>query len=470
MGTKQVDNKQWYMATVLETCAEFEVQMKKGLTPEQIKERSKATKAARIAVPFKSPHIERLFWVLLLIMFALAASVYALEQKTAVLIYILSACILGAFALAQQGFVKHILQVIAKPTSVVNKVRRDGALVDVASDSLVPGDIVVLKKGDYIPANMRLLEVKDLLIDESDSTGQAGNIAKSTLPLHKKTKAEEQKNMVFAGSFVVGGSGVGLVVEVAEQRSIAPTLTRQHVNKVQRQRQTFASIAIFALGLSVMFWGVTPFAAVGLSALLTLSSRYYAQYWLQYITWASLYDQALTSGVRFADFKQLKSFARIDTVFLNVPSDFAEVAAFIHQLQAELNIEVRPLIKQTDIKKFEAELNIADAALKAEQFMGATRSKKLKMLQEYQLLVGFDDVAIAEAVSLMEQSEHHVLWIDDTEVPHAAASIANMYISHHKTPTALLQLRSAVGYRQVSLKKLAATFDTVKRFKNMTAY
>ncbi len=470
MGTKQVDNKQWYMATVLETCAEFEVQMKKGLTPEQVKERTKSLKSSRTVSQFKTPRFSRVFWVLLLIMFALATSVYTLEETTAVLLYVLSACILAAFALAQQGFVKHILQVIAKPPSITNKVRRDGTLTDIAASALVTGDIVVLKKGDFIPANIRLLEVKDLLVDESESTGQAGNIAKSTLPLHKKTKPEEQKNMGFAGSFVVGGSGVGVVVELAEPSAIAGTLGRQHLNKAQRKRQTIASIAIFALGLSVTFWGVPLFAAIALSALLALSSRYYAEYWLQYITWTSLYDQVLTSGVRFADFKQLKAFTRIDTVFLQVPSDFAEEAAFIHQLQAELNIEVRPLIKQTDVKKFEAELNIADAALKSKDFMSATRAKKLKLLQEYQLLVGFDDVAIAEAVSLMTQAEHEVLWIDDSEVPHAAASIANMYISHHKSPSAMLQLRSALSYRQVSLKKLATMFDTVKRFKSMTAY
>lgn len=471
MATKSDIKKQWYTATVAETCEAFGVQIKKGLTTEQIKVGSREIKKSSLAARVVAPKISIAFWATVSIMLVLAASVYALESNTAVFVFAFSACLLGAFALIQQGFVKHILQVASKVPPLQIRVRRNGQLQQVAANNIVMGDIIILKPGDFVPADLRLVEVKELFIDETESTGQGSLVAKNTFTLNKKVKERDQKNMVFVGSYVISGTGTGIVVMPPANQAEPIELNPQKLNKKQQKRNTFIMVAVFLLGLSVVAWKVPLVAALGLSALLAMSTHYYALFWLQFVTWASLYDQATITGLKFKSFKALKSFSKVDTVFVNVPSDFADIAALIHQLQAELRIEVRPLIKASDVSKLEKELNISGSALTYKEFMGANRAKKIQQLNEYQLLVGFDSVATAEAVSLMQQSSHHVAWIDDSDIPQPASVIADTYISLADEPTAMIQAKSDIASgKQVSLKKIAAFFDAKVKFKSITAY
>jgi hypothetical protein len=296
-------------------------------------------------------------------------------------------------------------------------------------------------------------------------------VAKNTFTLHGKTKERDQKNMILAGSFIVAGLGVGIIVNPPTAREESVTLTAQKLNKKQQKRNTVVMSTVFILGLSVILWNISLIPALGLSALLAISTQYYGRFWLQYFAWSSLYDQATITGLRFKSFESLTSFSRVDTVFVNTPSEFADIAALIHQLQAELHIEVRPLVKAADVSKLEKELNISESALTYKTFMASSRAKKIQQLSEYQLLVGFDSVAAAEAVSLMRQAGHHVAWIDDSGIPQASATIADIYISLANEPSAIMQSRSDIAVsKQVSLKKIAAFFDAKVKFKNITAY
>jgi hypothetical protein len=468
MVTKSDIKKQWYMATVLETCAAFEVQMKKGLSPEQVRERSSKAKKS----PTQSlPKITFIFWAVLVIMLVLSASVFVLESRNAVLVFTFSSSLLGAFALTQQGFVRHVLTTVAKVPQKQVSVRRDGSVVQISADAVVLGDIFVLSQGDYVPVDVRLLEIKNLLVDERESTGQETPELKNTFTLHKKTKPQNQKNMIAAGSYIYSGNGIGIAVSPVDKAQEQIELTPQKLNRKQQRRHTFGITAVFLLGLTIAFFDIPIFAVIGLSALLALAVHYYAVFWLQNVTWASLYDQAMVSGVRFKGFKQLKSFVKSDFVFVSVPSDFADLAAFIHQLQAELHVEVRPLVKTANVSLLEKELNIEQSGLTYKQFMGASRAKKIQQLHEYQLLVGFDSVATAEAISIMQQAGHHVLWVDDVAVPEPASRIASSYVALNAEPSAFLKdVSDATFVRQGTLKKLAVILDVKTRFKSTTAY
>ncbi len=471
MATKLDNKKQWYMATVAETCEAFGVQLKHGLTSEQVRERSNQNQKKQKAPPIKSPKINRVFWAAIIVMLVFSASVFVLESNSAVFIFAFSACLLGAFALIQQGFVKHILQTIAKAPQVQVSVKRNSAIEQIAIGAVVEGDILIFKQGDYIPVDTRIAEAKDLFIAQYDGSNQGLPAQKNTFTLHKKTKQLDQKNTIVAGSFIVSGSGLGIATTTAEISVESAELRAHALNTKQQKRNVGVIAGAFVLGLSVMFWGVPVFAAISLSALLAGSTYYYALFWIQFVTWASLYDQAVIGGLRFKDFDALKAFYKVDFVFIDVPSDFEDVAALIHQLQAELRIEVRPLVQKADVAKLEKELNISGSALTYKDFMNANRAKKIKLLGEYQLLVGFDSVAVAEAVSLLRQAEHHVLWIDDSEVPQAVSAIANTYISLADEPTAFMHFKSAVApSKQLTLKKIATFIDVKEKYKNITAY
>lgn len=91
-------------------------------------------------------------------------------------------------------------------------VLRDGAPQQIAASNVVPGDILVLRPGSRLAADVRLVETTDLLVDESALTGESFPVAKDTEPLAGKPPLAERRNMAYRGTAVSMGSGTGLVV------------------------------------------------------------------------------------------------------------------------------------------------------------------------------------------------------------------------------------------------------------------
>ncbi len=92
------------------------------------------------------------------------------------------------------------------------KVRRGGRWQAVDVKELVPGDIVAIESGDIVPADLRLIEVNNLEIDEAVLTGESLPVAKSTEPLPPDTAPADRYNMALKGTLVVKGKGTGVVV------------------------------------------------------------------------------------------------------------------------------------------------------------------------------------------------------------------------------------------------------------------
>jgi cation-transporting ATPase F len=96
-------------------------------------------------------------------------------------------------------------------------VMRDGVLRRVPGEALVVGDIVAVQSGDTVPADVRLMSVKDLKIEEAGLTGESVAVEKGLALLLEKTPLGDRKNLAFAGSAVVYGTGRGVVVAVGNQ-------------------------------------------------------------------------------------------------------------------------------------------------------------------------------------------------------------------------------------------------------------
>jgi Ca2+-transporting ATPase len=91
------------------------------------------------------------------------------------------------------------------------KVIRNGELMTVPSADLVPGDLMVLEEGDSIAADGRIWQQKNLRTIEASLTGESVPVGKDEAPLQKKTPLADQKNMVWSGTYVVGGYGQVIV-------------------------------------------------------------------------------------------------------------------------------------------------------------------------------------------------------------------------------------------------------------------
>ncbi len=119
---------------------------------------------------------------------------------------------------------------LAKAVTTEATVVREGQTLRIPSRDLVPGDIVLLASGDKVPADLRLLKVRSLQVDESALTGEAVPVSKSLQVLPPDTPLAERLNMAYAGSFVTFGQGKGLVVSTAnatEVGQISQSMERQ---------------------------------------------------------------------------------------------------------------------------------------------------------------------------------------------------------------------------------------------------
>lgn len=109
--------------------------------------------------------------------------------------------------------------IAALAQSVVTEVTviREGQKLRVPSRELVPGDVVLLSSGDKVPADLRLLSVRNLQVDESALTGESVPVEKRLGSLAEDTPLADRQNMAYAGSFVTFGQGAGVVVAIGNQ-------------------------------------------------------------------------------------------------------------------------------------------------------------------------------------------------------------------------------------------------------------
>jgi len=123
------------------------------------------------------------------------------------------------------GFIQEInalraIAALANALSINSAVLRDGQRSIIPAIDLVPGDIVYLQSGDKVPADLRMLQVRELQIDESTLTGESVSVEKSTQPLPADTPLADRGNLAFSSTLVTYGTGVGLVVETGDRTEI----------------------------------------------------------------------------------------------------------------------------------------------------------------------------------------------------------------------------------------------------------
>ena len=107
---------------------------------------------------------------------------------------------------------KRSIAALTKLASPTAKVLRNGQATEVLTTRIVPGDILLLKPGKRVPADARLLDAYGLEMDESSLTGESFPVAKdANLVLPAETRANERRNMVFAGTVVTKGRAKALV-------------------------------------------------------------------------------------------------------------------------------------------------------------------------------------------------------------------------------------------------------------------
>ncbi len=99
-------------------------------------------------------------------------------------------------------------------------VKRNGSVKTITAEFLVPGDIVVLDSGDVVSADMRLIEANKIQADESALTGESLPVSKTAETLDGDLEIAERKNMLFKGTAITNGSGMGVVTSIGMETEL----------------------------------------------------------------------------------------------------------------------------------------------------------------------------------------------------------------------------------------------------------
>src|SRR5271168_2630008 len=118
----------------------------------------------------------------------------------------------GLLGFVQEGRAEKSLDSIRNMLSAEARTLRNGHSAMIPAEQLVPGDIVSLESGDKIPADIRLLEVKNLRTEEAALTGESVPSDKSTAPVSAKATVGDRACMAYSGTLVVSGRATGIVV------------------------------------------------------------------------------------------------------------------------------------------------------------------------------------------------------------------------------------------------------------------
>ncbi len=139
---------------------------------------------------------------------------------------------------------------------------RNGKHIEIKTEELVPGDIVLLDAGNRVPADLRIFEARELKIDESALTGESVPVKKGINVL-KDVAVAERKNMAFMGTLITYGRGLGIVVSTGmatEMGKIAGMVQeKEEMTPLQRKLQKFGKslgIVVFVITMIIFFLGI----------------------------------------------------------------------------------------------------------------------------------------------------------------------------------------------------------------------
>ncbi len=222
--------KRWYQLSSDELLKQLSVAKDQGLSEEEASARAKQSGRNELhrgskLNPFKLflNQFKDALIVVLIIAATVSFGLAFVEEGGSVKESLLIIAIVVAIALV--GFfneykAEKTVEALSKLVGFKARVRRSGEVKEIDAAELVPGDIVILEAGQKVPADIRLIEVSGLACNEASLTGESLPVNKNTDRLDQDVPLGDQKCMVFAGTFLTSGSGLGVVAGTGQHTEI----------------------------------------------------------------------------------------------------------------------------------------------------------------------------------------------------------------------------------------------------------
>ena len=285
--------KPWHALTVADVSAALETNAKFGLAQTEVLNRRGKYGENRIPAPPRPSAIGQFFagfgdpLVIALLISAVVAAVVAMNEHTSELwlerfsdslAILLIVSVNGILGFLQERRAEKALEALQRMAAPNAKTIRDGEVQIIEATDLVPGDLVELEAGDRVPADARLVDVRELATEEAALTGESTPVEKSVGPLTAESALAERTNMIYMGTTAVRGRSHALIVHTGAQTELGRIGAM--INSVEREPTPLESrlelfgkqILIVCLAISALLFvigkvqGTTPWTVLLLTA------------------------------------------------------------------------------------------------------------------------------------------------------------------------------------------------------------
>ena len=215
--------EKWYNKKIEEIEQKLETDKEKGITTEEVQKRKEKYGLNELKAKKKKSLLQKFieqfkdFSIVILIIAAIVSGVVGVAQGegiTDTIIILIVVIVNAIIGVSQEAKAEKSLEALQKLTDHATKVIRNGILEVVPAKELVPGDVVVLDTGDYIPADLRVIEAVNLKSQESSLTGESVPVEKTPEVIEEtEVGIGDRTNMLFSSSLITYGRGKGIVVE-----------------------------------------------------------------------------------------------------------------------------------------------------------------------------------------------------------------------------------------------------------------
>ena len=267
--------EKWHALPVEEVLSKLGVSVEEGLSVGEAERRLRSfglnelpRGKRRSLLHMFAGQLYNAFIIVLLIAAAIATALGETLESTAIVAIVLMAAVLGTW---QEFKAERTLERLRELMTPRAKVVRSGKRLVVDARHLVPGDIVILEAGDRVPADVRLVESRELYLDESLLTGESKLVEKrANIVVKPDAPIFDRVNMAFMGTHVIRGKALGVVVATGaktETGKIAKMVAEVEEEETMIHRQLrdlsgkllilFGVLCGALFGILVMFNGFT---------------------------------------------------------------------------------------------------------------------------------------------------------------------------------------------------------------------
>ncbi|MCI6276374.1 MAG: calcium-translocating P-type ATPase, PMCA-type [Clostridium sp.] len=216
----------WFSKTSNDIIQQLNTNLNEGLSSEEAAKRLSEFGANKLKAKPKKTIIQLFFAQIndILIYILLGAAVLSAIMKdyNEAVIILIVVFINAVVGVVQESKAEKALEALKKLSTPKAVVKRDGELKEIPSEEVVPGDIIILDAGRYIPADLRLIETANLKVEESALTGESVPSEKDGSKTFEDGEVPlgDQINMAFSSTLVTYGRGIGIVVETGMNTQI----------------------------------------------------------------------------------------------------------------------------------------------------------------------------------------------------------------------------------------------------------